>query len=98
MSFHYDITLDVTFDNSCEGSGSDGLMEKGMENLLVILMTLRVLAKKHKQKWDFNKVKGDDDSEELESRFEIDEESGYNRNKYPIFKFPKKTWSAINGN
>lgn len=56
----------------------------------------RVLAKNIKM--DLSKVESEEDSEELESGFEIDEYYVCNRKKYLVLKLPKKTWQTINGN
>lgn len=37
VSFHYENALDVSFDDSYEGSGSDGLLEEGIKIMLGLL-------------------------------------------------------------
>lgn len=97
VSFHYDSSLYVAFDDFVECSGGNGLMEEGMKDMLGYSNNIVGTRKKHKQNGDFIEVECEDDSEELESGCETYKESGCNRKEYSILNLPK-TWQTINEN
>ncbi|CAL5201895.1 unnamed protein product [Lathyrus oleraceus] len=87
VSFHYDSSLDVSFQDSDEDS--DALVKEDITHILSYDNDAEGKGKKHSEKYEGASEECEGATDELEIGCEIDDESNCHKKKYPIFKMPK---------